>query len=119
MNGFDRYMGVLRGEPVDHLPRLPILMAYAANSIGSNYRAFALDYQVLVKANLHCAREFDFDQLSAISDSYRETAGFGGEIEFPKDAVPRCLRPPLESSLDLSLLKKPDPYVASRMLGSN
>ena len=55
MNGYARYMAVLRGEPPDILPRLPILMQFAAEFIGSNYGAFASDYRVLVEANLTCA----------------------------------------------------------------
>ncbi len=116
MNSYDRYFKIIKGESVDILPRLPILMAFAANFIGSNYGAFASDYRVLVSANLKCIEYFCFDQVSAISDPFRETQGFGAEIEFVRDGVPRCIAPPLEKSYDLSLLKKPDPYSSERML---
>ena len=116
MNGYERYMATLRREPVDHLARVPILMAFAAQHIGSNYGAFASDYRVLVEANLRSARDFGFDQLSAISDPYRETQGFGAEIEFVTDGVPRCVRAPLEDSKDLSRLETPDPHTSARML---
>jgi len=115
MNSYDRYMKILNGEKVDILPRLPILMAFAAKFIGSNYGAFASDYRVLVEANMKCIDFFDFDQLSAISDPYRETQGFGAEVEFVKDGVPRCITPPLAMDKKLSILKKPDPYKSQRM----
>jgi hypothetical protein len=54
MNGYERHVGVLKGQPVDCLPRTPILMQYAAEYIGSDYAAFASDYRVLVKANAGC-----------------------------------------------------------------
>lgn len=116
MNGYERYLGVLQGEQVDILPRLPILMAFAAKFIGSNYAAFASDYRVLVEANKRCIEHFDFDQVSAISDPYRETQGFGAQIQYLADAVPRCLAPPLMEHPDLALLKKPEPYSSERML---
>jgi len=116
MNSYERYMAIIKGEKTDILPRLPILMAFAANYISSYYGAFASDYRVLVEANLKCIEAFDFDQVSAISDPYRETQGFGAEITFPRDEVPRCVAPPLESNKDLSTLKKPDPYSSTRML---
>jgi len=116
VNSYERYLLTLAGQPVDHLPRLPILMQWAAEYIGSNYGAFASDYRVLVEANLRCAEDFDFDQVSAISDPYRETHGFGAQIEFVRDGVPRCLKPPLEDAPDLSLLADPDPHVSERML---
>jgi MtaA/CmuA family methyltransferase len=109
-------MNVLNKKPADILPRLPILMAFAANYIGSNYGQFASDYRVLVESNLTCIRDFDFDQVSAISDPYRETQGFGAEIEYIKDGVPRCKKFPLQDTKDLSVLEKPDPYSSERML---
>jgi len=116
VNSYERYMAVVRGERADILPRLPILMQFAAEHIGSNYGAFASDYRVLVEANLRCAEEFGFDQVSTISDPYRETQGFGAEIRYVRDGVPRCPKPPLEDAKDLSLLKRPDPLGSERML---
>ena len=116
MNGFERYMGMLKGEVVDFLPRVPILMRFAAEYIGSNYGAFASDYQVLVEANTRCAEDFGMDQLSAISDPYRETQGFGADIIYLEDGVPKCRHYPLESGKDLSVLQHPDPYKSERML---
>jgi len=116
MNSYERYMGMLKGQKVDVLPRLPILMAFAAKFIGSNYGAFASDYRVLVESNLKCAEAFGFDQVSTISDPYRETQGFGAEIEYVRDGVPRCVKAPLRDSTDLALLKSPDPRRSERML---
>lgn len=116
MNSLARYLGVLNGEQVDFLPRLPILMQFAAEYIGSNYGAFASDYRVMMEANLRCAEDFGFDQVSAISDPFRETQGFGAGIVYVTDGVPRCPHPPLEHSKDLFSLKRPDPLHSERML---
>ncbi len=115
MNSYERYRAMLAGEPTDIVPRTPILMAFAANYIGSNYGAFASDYRVLVAANRRCAEDFGMDQLSAISDPYRETQGFGAKITFVRDGVPRCERPPLAEDKDLGLLAEPDPLRSERM----
>ncbi len=111
----ERYFTLLGGGRPDVLPRVPILMQFAAEHIGSHYADFASDYHVLAEANLRCAKEFGFDQLSAISDPYRETAGFGATIEFPRDRTPMCVKPPLEDNPDLLLLPRPDPWLAPRM----
>jgi uroporphyrinogen decarboxylase len=73
----ERYLAVLQGRRPDILPRIPVLMQFAAERIGSHYDAFASDYRVLVEANLRCAEEFGIDQLNTMSDPYRETQGFG------------------------------------------
>jgi MtaA/CmuA family methyltransferase len=116
MNSLERYLSMLKGQAVDFVPRVPILMQLAAESIGSNYGAFASDYRVLVEANLHCAEVFGMDQVSAISDPYRETQGFGARIIFERDSVPRCERHPLEDRRDFSALPRPDPLRSERML---
>ena len=115
MTGFERYENMIHGEPCDFVPRTPILMQYAAEYIGSNYGAFAADHEVLVQANMRCAEDFGMDQVSCISDPYRETQGFGGEIEYVEDGVPRCTAP-LAESKDLSELSEPDPAASERML---
>jgi MtaA/CmuA family methyltransferase len=115
MNSYERYVATLRGKHTDFVPRVPILMQFAAEFIGSNYGAFASNYEVLVQANEACALEFGIDQLSCISDPYRETQGFGGIIEYRTDGVPRC-KSPLEEDRDLSRLQRPDPYSSERMV---
>jgi MtaA/CmuA family methyltransferase len=116
MTSLERYLGVVRGTAVDVLPRLPILMQYAAEYIGSNYGAFASDYRVLVEANRRCAVDFGIDQMNTMSDPYRETQGYGAEIIYVRDGVPRCPHPPLEDSKDVASLPRPDALVAERML---
>ncbi len=90
-------------------------MQYAAEYIGSDYAAFASNYQVLVTANEQCVKDFGIDQLSCISDSYRETQGFGSTVKYIKDGPPRSTHP-LQDSKDLSTLGKPDPKMSERML---
>lgn len=115
MTGRERYLNMLTGKPVDFIPRTPILMQFAAEHIGSNYAAFAADHRVLVEANIQCAREFGMDQVSCISDPYRETSGFGADITYVPDGPPRSTHP-LAETKDLSKLRKPDPETSERML---
>jgi len=106
---------MLKGEAVDFVPRTPILMQFAAEFIGSDYFYFASDYKLLVKSNEECAKYFGIDQLSAISDPYRETHGFGSKIDYMKDAPPHSTHP-LSNSNDMSQLLEPDPLKSERML---
>ncbi len=114
MNGYERYHAMLQGEAVDYLPRIPILMQYAAEYIGSDYAAFASDYRVMVQANLKCAQDFGIDLLSVMSDPYCETQGFGAQMTYQKNAPPRSTHP-LEDDPDISKLLTPDPYQSTRM----
>jgi MtaA/CmuA family methyltransferase len=115
MKPLERYLTTLESRPVDYLARLPILMQFAAERIGSNYGAFASDYRVLTEANIACAREFGIDQMNTMSDPYRETQGFGAKIIYGRDMVPYCEKHPLEDDPDLAKLPRPNPMEVERM----
>jgi MtaA/CmuA family methyltransferase len=115
MNSRQRYEAMLRNEPVDFLPRTPILMQFVSEYIESPYGAFCSDYRVKVEGNVRCAEDFDFDLVGVMSDPYTETQAFGAEIIFHDAQTPECAHPPLESTRDFSSLPTPDPQTATRM----
>jgi MtaA/CmuA family methyltransferase len=115
MKPLERYLATLEGRPVDHLARIPILMQFAAEHIGSYYAAFASDYRVMTESNIICARDFGIEQLNTMSDPYRETQGFGAKMIYGRNMVPRCEKHPLEDDPDLDKLPRPDPLKAERM----
>jgi MtaA/CmuA family methyltransferase len=90
-------------------------MQFAAEFIGSDYASFASDFKTLVKSNGECAKYFGIDQLSCISDPYRETHGFGSQVNYMKDGPPRSTHP-LSDNTDMGLLLTPDPLTSERML---
>ena len=115
MNGLQRYNAMLAGEPVDFVPRIPILMQFAADYIGATYGAFCSQHAVKTEANIRCAEDFGLDVVGVMSDPYSETQGFGGEIIFHDRATPECVRPPLADTTDLDTLPQPDPHTATRI----
>ncbi len=107
-------MGMVRGERIDFVPRIPILMHFAARYIGAGYGDFARDFRVMFEANKRLVEDFGFEQLDVMSDPYRETSDFGGEITYSETMVPRCTAP-LANSKDLAQLARPDPLASERM----
>ena len=114
MTPYERYINTLKGEKLDFVCRTPILMQFAAEFIDSDYAAFASDHKTLVEANIRCADFFGIDQLSCISDPYRETHGFGSEITYMKNSPPRSTHP-LAEDKDFNQLLTPDPLTSERM----
>ncbi|MBN1844086.1 MAG: uroporphyrinogen decarboxylase family protein [Sedimentisphaerales bacterium] len=111
----ERIDAVLAGRPVDRVPVTPIFMAWAANYIGRNYREYYLDGDVLVESQLAMARDFQVDQVSAISDPWREASGYGMEFDYPEDGVGKPRDVLLKSPADIDRLTLLDPYGAARM----
>jgi len=115
MNGLERYNAMLDGQPVDFVPRIPILMRFAAEHIGAGYGDFCSQPEVKGEGNIRCAEDFGLDVVGVMSDPYSETQGYGAEIIFKEDATPECAKPPLADSRDLDRLPRPDPRQATRM----
>jgi len=74
MNSRERVFAHLNGQPVDHLPLLPITMQFACRQIGAKYRDYCTDYRVLVKGRIHTAQAFGLDYVNTMSDPAREAA---------------------------------------------
>ena len=115
MTSKERYLNTLAGQPVDFYPRIPILMQYAAEHIGSNYGAFTADHRVLVEANARCAADFGIDQLNTMSDPYRETEGYGAKVIYSPDHGVRLEQLLMPDEIDLALLTRPHPETSTRM----
>jgi len=87
MTSKERLYAAVRGGDRDRIPVVPIFMAWAAHYVGHTYRDFYLDGSVLADAQLAVTRAFGVDQISAISDPWRESAAYGMEFDYPPDAV--------------------------------
>ena len=117
MTGRERILNHLAGNPVDHLPAMPITMMYAGDQIGAAYRDYATDYRVMTEAQIFTARKFGFDYISGISDPAREAADLGADIEYYDNQPPAIKedRARLADKADLKRLELPDPLGGGRM----
>jgi len=83
----ERIYAILRGEPIDRLAVTPIFMAWSAHFIGRTYRDYYLDADVLAASQQAVTQAFHLDQISAISDPWREASAYGMEFEYPPEGV--------------------------------
>jgi MtaA/CmuA family methyltransferase len=109
MTSKQRYLAAVRGEPYDRVPVTPIFMAWAAHYVGHSYRDFYLDGDVLVEAQLAVTRAFGADQISAISDPWRESSAYGMAFDYPENGVGMPKGRLLTSPRDVARLAPFDP----------
>jgi MtaA/CmuA family methyltransferase len=117
MNSRERVLAQLAGQPVDHLPLMPITMMFACDLIGARYRDYCTDYRVLAEGQLRVAEQFDFDYVNTMSDPAREAADCGATVEF-FDHQPVALVEDsalLSDKTTLATLEIPDPLGGGRM----
>lgn len=110
----ERVYAILNGQPYDRPAVTPIFMAWAANFIGHTYRDFYLDGEVLAQAQLAVTKAFNVDQISAISDPWREASAYGMEFDYPEDRIGKPKDVLLKTKADVSRVKPFDIVSAER-----
>jgi MtaA/CmuA family methyltransferase len=88
MTGLRRTVAFIRGDSTDRPPFHPIIMRWAARHAGIKYRDFCLDYRAKCEAMIRCARDFDLDWVTVMSDPWAEASAFGVEVKYPEDDLP-------------------------------
>ncbi len=98
----ERIYATLRGDSVDRSAVTPIFMAWSAHFIGRTYRDYYLDGDVLVASQRAVTEAFDLDQISAISDPWREASAYGMEFDYPPDGVGKPKAALIQSPEDIA-----------------
>ena len=111
----ERIYAIFRGDFYDRPAVTPIFMAWAANYIGHAYRDYYLDGNVLVDAQLAVTRTFNLDQISAISDPWREASAYGVEFDYPPDGIGKPRDTLIKTHDDISRIQLLDIEKSERM----
>lgn len=109
MTGLDRSIGFIKGTGSDHAPFHPIIMRWAAKYAGVRYRDFCTVPQAKCHAMIKCARDFNIDWVTVMSDPWAEASAFGVIVEYPEDSLPIDRSGHIPDARTASHLKKYDP----------
>lgn len=112
----ERIYATLKRQPVDRPAVTPIFMAWSANYVGLTYRNYYLDWQALVRSQLGVVRAFNLDQISAISDPWREASAYGMKLDYPPDGVGKPRGYILNESSDIAKLRQAEILKAPRVI---
>ena len=105
MTSRERVFARLKGEEVDKIPNLNILMWFAARYAGVNFSDFINKPEVMVDANIKCCHDFGIDVVTVMSDPYCEAEDYGCTIDYPTDSLPICKAYLIQDHSDISKLK--------------
>jgi MtaA/CmuA family methyltransferase len=108
MTAKERIYAIMAGQSFDRPAVTPIFMAWAAHFVGHSYREYYLNGDVLVKAQLAVTKAFNLDQISAISDPWREASAYGVKFDYPEEGVGKPKDILIQTAKDVSKLKKLD-----------
>ncbi len=110
----ERIHATLQGQSCDRPAVTPIFMAWAGTFIGRTYRDYYLDGDILADSQLAVTRAFNLDQVSAISDPWREASAYGMEFDFPPDGVGKPKEALIRTPADIDRIKPFDIENAER-----
>lgn len=114
MTSKERIYAILSGDSFDRPAVTPIFMAWSAHYISRSYRDYYLDGDLLVESQLAVTRAFNIDQISAISDPWRESSAYGMEFDYPENGVGKPKSVLIEKPDDISRVKPLDIENAER-----
>ena len=77
-----------RGAALTMFLFTPLVMQYAAEQTGVNFRDYCTDYRAQSKAMIQFAREYGLDWLHPSGWAYCEATAYGLPVTFPDNALP-------------------------------
>jgi MtaA/CmuA family methyltransferase len=117
MTSLERTISFINRKPVDRPPFHPIIMRWAAKYAGVKYREFCTDPVTKCRAMTRCAKDFNIDWVTVMSDPWAEASAFGIEVEYPEDSLPVDKGGHPESAEAASRLLKYNPLDNKRCSG--
>lgn len=86
--GLTRTLAAIEGLVSDRAAFHPIIMRWAAKYAGTPYRDFCLSPAAKCNAMIKCARDFDIDWVTVMSDPWAEASAFGIDVLYPDNSLP-------------------------------
>lgn len=114
MSGLERTLSFLKNRKVDRPPFHPIIMRWAAKYDNVLYRDFCTEPESKCHAMVRCARDFDLDWVTVMSDPWAEASAFGILVEYPENELPVDKGGHLSDAVSAARLKPYNPIENDR-----
>lgn len=111
----ERMQAALTGQPMDRLLVSPLILNYAARSLGLKVREFNTSGKNMGEANIACFKKYRHDFVYIFSTTSTLAEAMGTRMYFPEDDAPQVMEPFIKSREDLKKLKPVDPDKDGRL----
>ncbi len=81
MNGYERTVKFVRGEPVDRPPFMPLAIEWISREQGIPYPEFIYEPETRIRAYRSAVTKYDFDCVLPDADFYEQLEDFGAKPE--------------------------------------
>ena len=115
MNGRDRTLAAIHGQPHDRVPVSQHNFWFAARYAGLTMREFRSDPDRAAQALADAADDLGYDCIMTDFDTCTLAEAMGTGVEFPEDDLARAVRPAVRSLREVPGLPLPDPNRDGRL----
>ncbi len=106
MNGYERTVKFVRGEPVDRPPFMPLAIEWIAREQGIPYPEFVYEPEKRIRAYSGAVKKYDIDCVLPDADFYEQLEDFGSKPVFDGKAFSAA--PIIEDVTEISHLSLPE-----------
>jgi uroporphyrinogen decarboxylase len=107
MNGYERTIAALQGEPHDKIPVMLHNFMMAAREINVSMREYRENPKLIAQAFIHAVEKYGYDAILVDLDTVTLAGSLGVPVDFSEDDPARPLRGLLESLDDIKKLSPP------------
>ena len=106
MNGYERTVRFVNGEPVDRPPFMPLAIEWISRQQGYTYPEFIYEPEKRARAYIENVKKYDFDCVLPDADFYEQLEDFGAKPTFDGNAF--SAPPIIEDVTEIDHLKLPE-----------
>lgn len=107
MNGYERTIAFVKGQPVDRPPFMPLVIEWVSRQCGLDYRDFIYKPEVRAQAYLEIVRKFDLDHILVDADFSEQLEDFG-QIPVWSDSTGYQVEPIIKNKDEIDNLVIPE-----------
>lgn len=115
MNGRERVLAAIRGEPHDRVPVAQHNFPFAARHAGITLGQFRREPEKAARALADAAYDFGYDCIIMDMDTCTLAEACGASCQFPEDEPARVVRPAVQALQEVPGLPLPDPCSSGRL----
>jgi uroporphyrinogen decarboxylase len=115
MNGRERVLATINGQPHDRVPVAQHNFPFAARHVGITMEQFRRAPDKAARALADTAHDFGYDCIIMDMDTCTLAEACGATCQFPEDEPARVVRPAVKAIQDVPGLPLPDPHASGRL----
>lgn len=115
MNSYQRTMGALKGDKIDRVPVIPLIIQHSLKISGIPHSIYSSNPEKMAESQIVTAKLYNYDGIHLTTDNSILAEAWGCRLHLPYDEPPQIIQRILGNTKDLTKLLKVDPRKSARI----